>query len=156
MLNSFIFIRPELAPTRGRKGRIQGNKTPIFQLWRPEKLKFPHFKHKSLRGSFTGKISSPSRRMSKMSYMSYIMDTEEHRYIMQCEMCSPVVVGGSCSDLCADNLISPHQSSSCTWTFPPPARPIPAPRCTIQHLAIPAPGQALIMNNTVKIGLTVK
>ena len=84
------------------------------------------------------------------------MDTEEHRYIMQCEMCSPVVVGGSCSDLCADNLISPHQSSSCTWTFPPPSRPIPAPRCTIQHLAIPAPGQALIMNNTVKIGLTVK
>ena len=97
-------------------------------------MKFPHFKHKSLRGSFTGKISSPSRRMSKMSYMSYIMDTEEHRYIMQCEMCSPVVVGGSCSDLCADNLISPHQSSSCTWTFPPPARPIPAPRCTILHI----------------------
>ena len=42
--------------------------------------------------------------------MSYIMDTEEHRYDMQCEMCSPVVVGGSCSDLCADNLICPHQS----------------------------------------------
>ena len=42
--------------------------------------------------------------------MSYIMDTEEHRYDMQCEMCSPVVVGGSCSDLCADNLICPPVS----------------------------------------------
>ena len=38
------------------------------------------------------------------------MDTEEHRYDMQCEMCSPVVVGGSCSDLCADNLICPPVS----------------------------------------------
>ena len=65
--------------------------------------------------------------------MSYIMDTEEHRYDMQCEMCSPVVVGGSCSDLCADNLICPHQSPSCTWTFPPPSRPVPAPRCAIIH-----------------------
>ena len=39
------------------------------------------------------------------------MDTEEHRYDMQCEMCSPVVVGGSCSDLCADNLICPPVTS---------------------------------------------
>ena len=43
--------------------------------------------------------------------MSYITNTEEHCYDMQCEMCSPVVVGGSCSDLCADNLICPPVTS---------------------------------------------
>ena len=80
---------------------------------------------------------------------------------MQCEMCSPVVVGGSCSDLCADNLICPpvtsqHPAPGHSHHHPGQYRLLDVQLyISNTYIAIPAPCQALIMNSTVKIGLTV-